>query len=242
MKTSTAWPKTLPPLTAEQQRISDDWMHYWHEILPQKYAVAEKFNHSYPVKWAPANFLRTLEVGAGRGGHLAHEKLTPEQESEYYALELRENMSAEIRKQFPRVQTVTADCQQRLDFADGFFDRIIAIHVLEHLPNLPAAIREFHRVCNKDRGVFSVVIPCEGGAVYAFARYISSQRLFQKRYHQPYKWLIEREHINRPHEILETIHPYFELAHRSFFPLPVPFVFCNLVIGLTYKPRKEVLA
>ena len=36
--------------------------------------------------------------------------------------------------------------------ADGYFDRILAVHVLEHLPNLPAAIRECYRLCNKTKG------------------------------------------------------------------------------------------
>jgi hypothetical protein len=31
-------------------------------------------------------------------------------------------------------------------FFDGFFDRVIAVHVLAHLPKLPAAIRETCRL------------------------------------------------------------------------------------------------
>src|SRR5690349_20198224 len=45
---SGKWPKTFPPLTEEQKRISDDFMKAWHEVLPQKYGVIEKFNHGYP--------------------------------------------------------------------------------------------------------------------------------------------------------------------------------------------------
>ena len=33
------WPKILPELTSEQERISDDFMHYWHEVLPKRYGV-----------------------------------------------------------------------------------------------------------------------------------------------------------------------------------------------------------
>ena len=32
------WPKTFPPLTPEQKRISDDFMKYWHEVLPKSSA------------------------------------------------------------------------------------------------------------------------------------------------------------------------------------------------------------
>lgn len=236
----TKWPKTFPPLTPEQQQISDDFMKHWHEVLPNKFGVIDRFNHSYPVRNAPRDFVRTLEIGAGIGEHLKYETLTPQQEAEYHALELRENMSAAIRERFPRVQTVTGDCQARLPHADGYFDRILAIHVLEHLPDLPAAVREMYRLCDKERGVFSIVIPCEGSLAYTLARRVSAQRIFERRYKQPYKWFIEREHVNRPHEILEELNPYFEVSHRRFFPFRfVPATFCNLVIGLTLTPRKR---
>lgn len=235
------WPKAFPSLTPEQQAISDDFMKAWHEVLPQKYGVVERFNHGYPVRHAPADFARTLEIGAGLGEHLEYERLTPEQRRNYYALELRANMSAEIARRYPDVHALTGDCQQRLDFPDGFFDRVLAVHVLEHLPNLPAAIREAYRLVNKDRGVFQVVIPCEGSMAYSLARKISAQRVFEKRYPgQRYRWFIEREHINLPGEIQEELAPYFVMHRRSYFPLKVPFEFCNLCIGLTLRPRPDV--
>ena len=233
------WPKTFPPLTEEQKRISDDFMQYWHEVLPRRFPWIENFNHGYPVRHAPAGFRRTLEIGAGLGEHLEHERLTPEQEQNYYAVELRPNMTAALQARFPNIRAVTGDCQQRLDFPDNYFDRILSVHVLEHLPNLPAAIREMYRLCDKQCGVFSAVIPCEGSPAYGLARKISAQRIFEKRYNQSYKWFIEREHINRPREILEELAPYFRIERRSFFPLRLPLVFCNLVIGLTLRPRKR---
>ena len=42
----TDWPKKIPVLTKEQKLISDDWMKYWHEIMPKKYGIFAKFNHS----------------------------------------------------------------------------------------------------------------------------------------------------------------------------------------------------
>jgi SAM-dependent methyltransferase len=238
MSSQTTWPKILPPLTREQQAINDDFVHYWHEVLPQSYSIIDTFNHRYPIRAARSDFTRTLEIGAGLGEHLAYEKLTPTQEAEYYALELRQNMSRRIQERFPRIHVVTGDCQKPLAFPDGYFDRILAIHVLEHLPNLPAAIQEAYRVCDKDRGRCYVVIPCEGSLAYSLARRLSAQRLFEKRYKQSYRWFYQREHINRPHEILAELKPYFIVDGRSFFPIPLPFLFCNLVIGLTLRPRK----
>ena len=117
---AATWPKIIPPLSPEQQRISDDFMRHWHEVLPNQYGLVDDFNHGYAVRNAPKQFVRTLEIGAGIGGHLPYEKLTAGQEEEnYHALELRENMAARIRERFPRIQACVGNCQERLDFPDG---------------------------------------------------------------------------------------------------------------------------
>ena len=245
MPTASRWPKVLPPLTPEQQRISNDFMQRWHEELAGRgrYGLIEKFNHRFPVRHSPPDFKTTLEIGAGLGEHLRYETLTPEQEENYYANEFRANMAAEIRRRYPRVRTVVGDCQQRLDFPDGFFDRVIAVHVLEHLPNLPAPIREAYRLQNRARGRLLVVIPCEGSPAYTLARKLSAERLYKKRYGGSYRWFYTREHLNLPHEVLAELDPYFTIEARSFFPLPfLPFVFNNLVIGLSLVPRPTPLA
>src|SRR2546423_2965701 len=84
-----SWPKVIPPLTPEQKAVSDDFMRYWHEVLPKHFGLVDHFNHTYPVQHAPARFHCTLEIGAGLGTHLQYEQLTPEQEQNYVALELR---------------------------------------------------------------------------------------------------------------------------------------------------------
>jgi SAM-dependent methyltransferase len=232
------WPKILPPMTEEQKRISDEFMKIWHEHLPSRFGFVEKFNHEFPVKNSRPGFRATIEIGAGLGEHLLYEKLTPEQEANYTAVELRENMAAEIRKRFPKVNAITGDCQARLDFPDGFFDRYIAVHVLEHLPNLPECLREAHRLLDKERGQMLVVIPCEGSPAYALARKISAERVYNKHFKGSYTWLISREHINRPHEIFAELDPYFTVEKRVLFPLPfLPFIFNNLCIGISLRPR-----
>jgi len=244
MPAQDKWPKTFPPLTDEQKRISDDFMAHWHTVLPSKYGIIEKFNHSYPIRHAPANFSTTLEIGAGLGEHLRYETLTAEQRKNYFCLDLRENMVEVIHQTFPDVQAIVHDCQKPLtSFADGYFDRILAIHVLEHLPDLPAAVREIYRLINKEKGVFSVVMPCEGGLAYGLSRRISAQRIFEKRYKQSYRWFIEREHINLADEILQEIRPYFKIVDRKSFPFAfIPLQTLNLVIGLTLKPRATPLS
>jgi SAM-dependent methyltransferase len=231
------WPKRLPDLTDEQSRIKDEWMKYWHEILPSKYGIVEKFNHGFPVKILPKEHkaLTTLEIGAGLGEHIAYENIENQQ---YSVIELRENMVEVLRKRFPAVKTYVGDIQKRNEFGDKHFDRVIAVHVLEHLPDLPSALQEIHRIL-KDDGHFTAVIPCEGGLAYSFARCISTDQIFKKKYKMSYALLMKTEHINRPIEIIEEITKYFTIVKKEFFPFKLPFVFCNLCIGLDMIKKVE---
>jgi ubiquinone/menaquinone biosynthesis C-methylase UbiE len=65
---------------------------------------------------------------------------------DYHCVELRENMSTEIERRFPAVRVATGCCQDRLPYVDGYFDRALAPHFLEHLSDLPRAIAELHRL------------------------------------------------------------------------------------------------
>ena len=228
------WPKQQPPLSPEQQAISDDFMKRWHEVLPQRYDIIERFNHGYPLRVMPGqDKIRTLELGAGLGGHLAFEQLDKQ---DYHCVELRPAMADHIRRTYPQVTVLTGDIQQQLPYEAQSFDRILAIHVLEHLPDLPATLAEVARLLKPD-GVFSIVVPCDPGLAYAFARKISAERLFRKHYKLPYGWLIRREHINSPAEIVSVLNQHFNCIDRSFFPLLVPVVHLNLCIGMTFKPK-----
>jgi SAM-dependent methyltransferase len=234
---TTTWPKTLPPLTPEQGRVCDAFVKQWHEVLPQRYGLVERFNHSFPVRASRPGFERTIEIGAGLGEHIHHEKLTSAQRAGYHALELRENMAEGLRAEHPGVQAIVGDCQRRLDYPDGHFDRYIAVHVLEHLPNLPACMHEAHRLLAPERGQLLVVIPCEGSPAYTLARRISAQRIFERTYGMPYGPFIAREHINRPAEIIAELERCFTIERRRFFPLAfAPFVTTNLCIGLALRP------
>jgi len=169
-------------------------MRYYHERLPDEHARVVRFNHQYAARSARPG--RTLDIGAGLGEHLRYEDLDAQ---EYHAVELREDMAQAIRRDFPSVVTVVADCQQRLPYEDGTFDRAVAVHVLEHLPDLPAALGEIRRLLRPD-GVLSVVIPCEGGLGYSLGRRLTTQRAFERRYNTSYKWHIESDHVNQARE------------------------------------------
>jgi SAM-dependent methyltransferase len=228
------WPKAVPPLDDAQRRISDEFMQHWHDVLPAKYGAIERFNHGYALQFLPKlDRFRTLEIGAGIGAHLAFEDISRQ---DYHCVELRQNMADALKERFPQVTVSVGDCQKNLPYEDNSFDRVVVIHVLEHLPDLPGCLDEVDRVL-KPGGIFSVVLPCDPGLAYAVARKISAERIFRKKYKLPYGWLIRREHINSPREILGLLEDRFEELDRSYWPLRAPIANINLCIGTTRVKR-----
>jgi ubiquinone/menaquinone biosynthesis C-methylase UbiE len=227
------WPKKNPELTEEQKRIRDDFMNaHLHAMQKKWYGCIERFNHGYPLRSSREN-IKTLEIGAGIGAHLEYEDISKQ---EYHANELRSDLCEQLKKLYPSVKVVNGDCQEGLPYESDFFDRVLAIHVLEHLSDLPGALREIRRIIKRD-GVFAVVIPCEGGFATKMARRISTKPHFEKKYPgQKYQWFIESEHINLPNEIFEELSAYFKIEHRCYYPLYFPSVEFNLCIGLSLRP------
>ena len=228
------FPKKIPKLTSEQKLIKDDFMEHWLKVLRKKYGIVDKFNHNTVVKSMPKNFLKTLEIGAGIGEHLNYEKLNDNQKNNYYAMDIRENLLKIISKEHPMVNTILGDCEKKINFENNFFDRVIAIHILEHLPNLPIAINEVSRVL-KSSGLFQIVIPCEGSLAYTLARKISAKRIFEKKYKTSYDWYIKSEHVNYPLEIINELMKKFTINKKTYFPIPLSFEFCNLCIAINLQ-------
>lgn len=203
----------------------------WLEVLPARYSMIERFNQTFPTVANPTG--RTLEIGAGLGAHIDCENLNGQ---DYYTLDLRSDLVAALAQRHPDVHAYVGDCQQRLPFDDGMFDRIIAIHVLEHLPDLPAAVDQIRRVLAPAGRLFAV-IPCEGGLAYELARKVSAQRLFEREFGMDYEWLIRSEHVNVPAEIVGDLQRRFTIVRRRFFPFRAPSFSLNLVVGLELAPR-----
>jgi SAM-dependent methyltransferase len=228
----SVWPKQRPVLTAVQQATLEDWYAYWLGLMPQQFKPIMRFNHAYPLRTYFSD-AKTLEIGAGTGEHLHYEDWKGQ---DYKALEMRSNLAQEISNSFPGVQVLVGDCEKQIDIADRSVDRVIAIHVLEHLADLPSALDQIQRIL-KPGAKFSIVIPCEGGFGYALGRRVTSQRVFERRYKQDYTWLISHDHVNTAEEIIEEVKKRFRIVHSQFWPLRVPIINANLLIGLTAEPR-----
>lgn len=230
-----SYPKTLPALSPEQAAAREAFMTLWHEVLPQRYGMIERFNHVGAFDWAVPQGCRTLEIGAGLGAHLEFEDLGRQS---YTANELRPEMAQRLQERFPGVKVLVGDLQKGLDYPAASFDRVLAVHVLEHLPDLPRALAEIDRLLAPG-GVLQAVLPCEGGLAYAVARRISAQRIFESRFKMAYAPIIACEHVSDADEIMAELAKRFDLGWKRFFPFSLlPWWTLNLVFGTLWHKRK----
>jgi ubiquinone/menaquinone biosynthesis C-methylase UbiE len=88
---------------------------------------------------------RVLEVGCGEG-HIAGWMRRRYAAGSLIALDLAPGMLVEARARYPGVEFGCASASE-LPFADGQFDLVLFLEVLEHLPDPRQALTEARRVC-----------------------------------------------------------------------------------------------
>jgi SAM-dependent methyltransferase len=225
------WPKRPAALTEAQERDREAFMLAWHETLPRRYAFVEAFNQGYVAKLGTPPGTRTLEIGAGIGAHLPFEDLTAQ---DYYVLEFREEFCHRLELLLPPAHVLCGSIEERVPLPDGSFDRIIAIHVLEHLRDLPRAIDEVMRLL-RPGGVFDVVLPTEGGLAYEIARKISAERMFRQRFHSDYTPIIRSEHVNTFDEVRTLLVGAFNVESSRYFPGVLPGAELNVCAGFRLR-------
>jgi SAM-dependent methyltransferase len=225
------WPKRPIALTESQEQDREAFMLAWHETLPRRYSYIESFNQGYVAKLGIVPGMRTLEIGAGIGGHLPYENLA---DQDYYALEYRAEFCKRLETMLPADHVVCGNIEERQPFPDGWFDRIIAIHVLEHLRDLPRALEEVVRLLRPD-GCFDLVLPTEGGLAYEVARKISAERMFRRNFGSDYTPIIRNEHVNTYGEIRSLLDGAFRIETGRFFPGLLPGAELNVCAGFRLR-------
>ncbi len=97
---------------------------------------------------------RILEVGCGGGAFLAR----LEQEGyEATGVDLLDEAVESARKLVQGSEVLSGDASD-LPFEDGCFDRLVSHHLVEHLPDLPAALYEWGRVL-RPGGIMAICTP-----------------------------------------------------------------------------------
>ena len=173
------------------------------------------------------HFPRVLEVGAGTGIHVNHVRHGFD---EYVMTDLNQpflDAAVAREKGFGgRVTSMSQDATA-LDLPDASFDRVIATHVLEHLPQPHLVLREWMRVL-KPGGTLSLVLPCDPGVAWRLGRAVGARGKFVKA-GIAYDYWMAREHVNAINNLVAFVHYYFpEGVQESWHPLRIPSMDLNL--------------
>lgn len=171
---------------------------------------------------------RILEVGAGSGHHLPYVKNNFDQ---YVLTDGSDAMLEIASKKFPEqlsagLLVIEKQDATALTYPDASFDRLIATHVLEHLPNPVRVLKEWNRVVKPD-GIISIVLPCDPGMLWRLGRHLGPRRNAIKM-GLPYDYLQAAEHINSIFNLLVFIRHHFEFVTETWYPARIPVPDLNL--------------
>jgi SAM-dependent methyltransferase len=178
----------------------------------------------------PADFAadEVVEVGAGSGHHYSYLKRPPRR---YYLTDGSETMLAvAARRHAEDVSAGRIVIEQqdatRLTYEDGRFDRLIATHVLEHIPDPVSVLREWNRVV-RPGGLISIVLPCDPGFLWRFGRHFGPRRNARK-VGLPYDYVQAADHVNSIFNLVVFIRHHFEDVRERWYPARVAVPDVNL--------------
>jgi phosphatidylethanolamine/phosphatidyl-N-methylethanolamine N-methyltransferase len=175
------------------------------------------------------HFSRVLEVGAGTGEHFPFvrhgfdEYILSDMDAQ--ALEVARKKLGDQSNHPGRV-IFTKTQGQSLSYPDASFDRLIAVHVLEHIVQPHLAIKEWMRVL-KPGGLLSVLIPSDPGIAWRLGRHLGPRRQALSQ-GIAYDYVMAREHVNASTNLIALLRYYLPEARESWWPVPIPSVDLNL--------------
>lgn len=201
-------------------------------ILGHSHKLAEK-------DFGPdAHFGTVLEVGAGHGEHLESVRhgfdryIMTDLNSDELARRW-DNDAARARG----IEVASANARTLEEYPEDFADRLIASHVLEHLPEPHAVLRQWSRVV-KPGGTITVILPCDPGFAWRFGRNFGPRRQNHKAGNHAYDYWMAREHVNAIQNLWTFIDYYFPERRERWFPAMIPSYDLNLIFAANLTNRK----
>lgn len=120
------------------------------------------------------------------------------------------------------------DTDPHLAQITGKYSRIVASHVLEHVPDPEAAIVKWTSMLADD-GVLSIAVPCDPGWFWRLGQLVSYRSLRDQITFGEYDLLMSREHVNSVQRILKILRYYSPDCSARWFPALVPVADLNLI-------------
>jgi phosphatidylethanolamine/phosphatidyl-N-methylethanolamine N-methyltransferase len=180
-----------------------------------------------------------LEVGAGSGHHFPYVK---KNFAKYIMTDGSIDMLAITAKKYAEeissgLMSIEQQDATRLSFPNSVVDRLIATHVLEHLPNPVSVLMEWNRVV-KPGGVISIVLPCDPGLLWRIGRHFGPRRNAQS-LGMEYDYVQAAEHINSIFNLKVFIQHHFEYLTESWYPAKLSLPDINLFYICHIKTSKN---
>lgn len=173
------------------------------------------------------HFARVLEIGAGTGEHFPFVQHTFDQYifSDLDSATLDRAKEKLVGEYNGRVSFETQSGSE-IDYPDNTFDRVVAVHVLEHIYQPHLALKEWRRVL-KPGGVLSILIPTDPGMAWRLGRHLGPRKnaIAQG---IAYDYVMAREHVNSCNNLIAILRHYFPNSTESWWPFPVPSIDLNL--------------
>ena len=172
---------------------------------------------------------KVIELGAGTGEHFKHIRHS----FNTYILADHDSKAIDIARSKIKDKRCSFMVMNgsKLSFASNTFDRTIATHVLEHIPNPHLAIKEWTRI-TKAGGVLSILIPTDPGLLWRLSRRLGPRRNAIKQ-GIAYDYIMAREHVNSCTNLLALLRHYFQNTNESWWPLSIiRSVDMNLFVAL----------
>jgi phosphatidylethanolamine/phosphatidyl-N-methylethanolamine N-methyltransferase len=171
---------------------------------------------------------KILELGAGTGHHFPHVR---HKFGQYIMTDANEDMLKIASQKYAKEMNAGVLCVDKQNatattFPNHSFDRLIATHVLEHLPNPVSVLTEWNRIV-KPGGLISIALPCDPGMLWRLGRHFGPRRNAVNR-GMAYDYLQATEHINPIFNLLVFIRHHFESIEESWYPAMLPFPDLNL--------------
>jgi phosphatidylethanolamine/phosphatidyl-N-methylethanolamine N-methyltransferase len=178
------------------------------------------------------HFSRVLEVGAGSGIHF---RSVRHRFDSYLMTDGNPRMLDQARAKVAGDERFGFQVENaaRLSFPDGTFDRLIATHVLEHLPAPHEVLREWARVL-KPGGMLSIVLPCDPGFAWRIGRNFGVRQRATGA-GMEYDYWMAREHVNSIWNLVTFIEYYFDDVRAVWWPLRVPAADLNLIYAANVR-------
>lgn len=190
-------------------------------VMNKSHKMMEKYN---------SDNIRVLEIGGAAKPHISWIK--NQNINEYIISDLSSTISVCDEWDSELIQYHYFDKDPDYSkLKDKKFTRIIASHVLEHLPDPEKVIKQWVDLLDDD-GILSIALPCDPGLLWRLGQRIKSIDMKKQGVSmRDYDLIMAREHINPAQRLQKIINYYFDDAKFSFFPIPfVPLVELNLIV------------